>query len=65
MVTREIFLEYASKQKFPETKADTWELEHGPNSFTWFVLKRGYDAVVVNSDGEVFAPENQKLKVGR
>ena len=58
MLKRELFLEYASTVKFPATKEDTYEIEHGENSLTNFVLKKGYKAVVVNSDGKVFTPEN-------
>lgn len=58
MVNRKLFLEYAAAQKFPETKEDTWKLEHGPQSLTNFILKKGYKAVVVNSDGNVFSHEN-------
>lgn len=61
MVNRKLFLEYISTQKFPKTKKDTWKLEHGKQSLTQFVLKRGHKAVVVNSDGEVFTPENWVL----
>jgi len=55
MMKRELFLEYVSTQKFPETKEDTYQIEHGENSLTKFVLNKGYDAVVVNCDGEVFS----------
>lgn len=58
MIDRKLFLEYASTQNFPKTKEDTWQMEHGSNSLTKFVLKKGYKAVVVNSDGKFFAPEN-------
>lgn len=55
MVKRDLFLEYADTQKYPEKKEDTYEMEHGENSLTNFVLNKGYKAVVVNSDGEMFA----------
>lgn len=58
MIKRELFLEYASTQKFPQTKEDTHEMEHGETSITNFVLNKGYKAVVVNSDGEIFMPDN-------
>lgn len=58
MMKRDLFLEYASTQKFPQTKEDTHEMEHGETSITNFVLNKGYKAVVVNSDGEIFMPEN-------
>jgi len=58
MMKRELFVEYASAQKIPETKEDTYEMEHGENSLTNFVLNKGYKAVVVNSDGGIFAPED-------
>lgn len=58
MLKLELFLEYISTQKFPVTKEDTYGLEHGENSITKFVLNKGYKAVVVNSDGEIFSPEN-------
>lgn len=57
MIKRELFLEFASAHKFPVTKEDTYELEHGENSLTKFVLNKGYKAVVVNSDGQMFLPE--------
>lgn len=57
MMKRELFLEYASSVKFPVTKEDTYELEHGDNSITKFVLNKGYNAVVVNSNGEIFNPD--------
>lgn len=58
MLKRELFREYISTQKFPVTKDDTYGLEHGENSITNFVLNKGYKAVVVNRDGEIFSPEN-------
>lgn len=57
MIKRELFLEYSQSQKFPVTKIDTYEIEHGRTSITNFVLNKGGKAVVVNSDGEIFAPE--------
>lgn len=58
MINRELFLEYAATQKFPETKDDTWEIEHGVNSLSNFILNKGYKMVVVNSDGIIFAPND-------
>lgn len=58
ILKREIFLEYISTCDFPETKEDSYQIEHGENSLTKFILNKGYKAVVVNSDGEVFTPEN-------
>lgn len=58
MIKRELFLEYTKIHKFPVTKEDTYEIEHGKTSITNFVLDKGYKAVVVNSDGEIFAPED-------
>ena len=58
MMRREFFLEYASTQKFPVTKEDTYEMEHGEDSLTMFPLNKGYKAVVVNSDGQVFEPDD-------
>lgn len=58
MINRKIFLEYAATQKFPQTKDDTWKLEHGEQSLTKFIFDKGYKAVVVNSDGEIFTREN-------
>lgn len=58
MMKRELFSEYAATQKFPVTKEDTYGLEHGDNSVTYFVLNKGYRAVIVNSEGEIFDPEN-------
>lgn len=58
MLKRELFLEYATTQKFPVTKDDTYELEHGENSITKFILNKGHNAVVVNNDGEIFEPQN-------
>lgn len=63
MVNRELFLEYAGDQKFPQTKEDTWEIEHGTNSLTNFVLNKGCQVVVVNNEGNVFYPQDwQKAK---
>ncbi|MDD3437254.1 MAG: DUF4422 domain-containing protein [Candidatus Gastranaerophilales bacterium] len=53
MINRELFLEYANSQKFPQTKEDTWHLEHCENSLSNFIYRKGYKAVVVNSDGEI------------
>lgn len=58
MINRKLFLEYAATQKFPKTKEDTWKLEHGQQSLTKFVLDKGYKAVIVDSEGKVFNPEN-------
>lgn len=58
MINRELFLEYAATQKFPETKDDTWEIEHGVNSLSNFILNKGYKMVVVNSDGNIFEPND-------
>lgn len=58
LIKRELFLEYAATQKFPETKDDTWEIEHGVNSLSNFILGKGYKIVVVNSDGNVFEPQD-------
>lgn len=58
MIKRTFLLEYASKHKFPITKDDTYEFEHGKDSITNFILNKGYKAVVVNSDGEIFEPGN-------
>lgn len=58
MVNRESFLEYASTQKFPVTKEDTWHMEHCSNSISRYFLDKGYKIVVVNSDGEIFEPQD-------
>lgn len=58
MIKRDLFLEYVSTQEFPQTKEDTHKMEHGETSITNFVLNKGYKSVVVNSDGEIFTPEN-------
>lgn len=58
MLKREVFLEYSSTQKYPETKEDTYEMEHGQSSLTKFILNKGYKAVVVDCDGKVFEPED-------
>lgn len=58
MLKRDLFLEYADTQKFPATKDDTYEMEHGKNSITKFILNKGYKAVVVNNEGQIFLPEN-------
>lgn len=58
MIKRDLFLEYVSTQKFPQTKEDTHHMEHGETSITNFVLNKGYKAIVVNSDGEIFTPQN-------
>lgn len=58
MINRELFLEYASTQKFPVTKEDTWHMEHCSNSISRYFLDQGYKIVVVNSDGEIFEPQD-------
>lgn len=58
MIDRKLILDYANSHKFPETKEDTYEIEHGKTSLTNFILTKGYKAVVVNSDGKVFFPED-------
>lgn len=58
MIKRELFLEYIENQKFPVTKEDTYEIEHGKTSITNFILKKGYKAVVVNNEGDWYTPEN-------
>lgn len=57
MIERELFLEYASTMPFPQTKLDTYEMEHGENNLTNFVVNKGFKAVVVNSDGNIFSLE--------
>lgn len=57
MIDRKIFLEYKKITKFPETKIDTYQIEHGDNSLSQYILKKGFNAVVVDSDGKVFNPE--------
>mgnify|MGYP001809644948 CR=1 FL=1 len=61
MLKKALFLEYIAGQKFPKTKHDTCKIEHCRNSLTEFVLKQGGKVVVVNSDGEIFEPENWHL----
>lgn len=58
MIRRDLFLEYANSVKFPVTKWDTYQLEHGEISLTKYVLKKGYTAVLVNSEGKTFEPED-------
>lgn len=61
MIKRELFCEYADSHKFPQTKEDTWEIEHGADSLTNFVLNKGGQAVVVNDEGKVFYPNDWKM----
>lgn len=61
MIKTKLFVEYASTQKFPVTKGDTYGLEHGNNSITNFILNKGYSVVVVNPDGEIFHPDKWSL----
>lgn len=61
MIERKLFLEYASSVKFPVTKWDTYQLEHGEISVSNYVLKKGNKIVLVNSDGNVFEPEDWPL----
>lgn len=56
MIKRDLFLDYIQSHKFPETKEDTWEIEHCENSLTNFVLNKSGQAVVVNNEGNVFYP---------
>lgn len=58
MVKNNLFKKYASSQKIPQTKEDTWELEHCANSLSNFVINSGLSLVVVNSDGEIFYPDS-------
>lgn len=58
MMKRNLFLQYSDKCKLPQTKEDTWEIEHGAGSLTNFVLNRGGQAVVVNNCGDVFYPQD-------
>lgn len=57
MIKRELFLEYASTQTFPTTKEDTYEMEHGKTSLTNFIFNKGFNAVIVNCDGNIFMPD--------
>lgn len=54
LVKRELFLEYAQTHDFPETKADTWEVEHGEKSLSNFITQKRFKLAVVNSDGKIF-----------
>ena len=47
------FLYFIKNKKFL-TKYDTWKLESGFNSMTNVFKRRGYDLLVVNSDGKKF-----------
>lgn len=58
MMKRDLFLQYSDKCKFPQTKEDTWEIEHGAGSLTNFVLNKDGQAVVVNNEGNVFYPQD-------
>lgn len=58
MIKRDLFLEFTGTQKYPEKKEDTYNIEHGEKSLTNFILNKGYKAVVVNRDDEIFAPED-------
>lgn len=58
MIKNELFNKYANSQKFPQTKEDTWDLEHCKNSLSNFVVNSGLSLVVVNSDGEIFYPDS-------
>lgn len=61
MIKRKLFLEYAATQNFPQKKEDTWLMEHGIKSLTKFVFNKGFQVVVVNSDGKSFSPKNWVL----
>ncbi len=54
MIENKLFVEYASKQKFPQTKVDTWRLEHCKESISNYITSNGFNMAVVNSDGEIF-----------
>lgn len=58
MMKRDLFLQYSNKCKFPQTKEDTWEIEHGAGSLTNFVINNGGQAVVVNNEGNIFYPQD-------
>lgn len=58
MVERDLFVDYASKQKFPQTKEDTYQLEHCDASISKYVQNNGHLMAVVNSDGEVFLQDD-------
>lgn len=56
MIDRKIFLEYISKQKFPVTKDDTYEIEHGDNSISQYVIDSGYKIAIVDDEGSIIEP---------
>lgn len=56
MTNRDLFLEYSKNVKFPQTKEDTWEIEHGAYSLVNFIMNKGFHPVVVNKEGEVYYP---------
>lgn len=56
MTNRDLFLEYSKNIKFPQTKEDTWEIEHGKDSLVNFILNKGFHPVVVNKEGGVYYP---------
>ena len=52
-------VKYLKNKKF-NNKYDTWKLESGKFSLTNFFLKKGYNLLVVNSDGKKFSLNNWK-----
>lgn len=58
MLKNELFKKYAASNEIPQTKEDTWELEHCAKSLSNFVVNSSLALVVVNSDGEIFYPES-------
>lgn len=58
MLKNELFRKYAASNKIPQTKEDTWQLEHCAKSLSNFVISSGFSLVVVNSDGDVFYPDS-------
>jgi len=61
LIQRELFLEFMSKVKLPKDKMDAYELEHGKNGMSNFILKKGFKICVVDKFGQMFDKEEFNL----
>ena len=57
MIKSNDFLKFINERKFL-SKYETWKIESGFNSLTNFFKRKGYDLLVVNSDGRKFKLNN-------
>ena len=60
MIERLDFLEYAKKNKFPNSKLDVYMLENGKKSLSKYFLRNNYKIGVAGKDGVFYLPPNWK-----